>query len=299
MGSNKKVTVVTHSGHFHADEILAVATLSLILEKDSDVSVVRSRDQSVIDKADYAVDVGGKYDELRNHFDHHQTGGAGTRENNIPYASSGLVWKTYGEKLCGNREVAERIDKKLIQPIDAIDVGIQFMETKIEGVFLYEIGEFFEAFWPSWKEGENNADDIFMELVSIAKKLLNREIIRNKDKLEANLFIERVYNDSENKKLIIFDKYYPAGEFLSKFPEPLFTVFPRGDGNWMLNTIRDNETSFVNRKDLPQSWAGKKGEELEQTTGISGSLFCHPGRFLAGAKTKEAILKLAEIALNS
>src|SRR3989344_2173975 len=299
MDKDKKITIVTHDGHFHPDEIFAVATLLTAFGDNTKVSVVRSRDKETIEKGDYIVDVGGTYDSDRNHFDHHQTGGAGVRPNTIPYASFGLVWKKYGEQVCGNKEIAERIDEKLVQPIDDIDNGIQFMETKIKGVFLYEIAEFVEAFWPTWKEGTDTADEIFTDLVSLAKKLLNREIIKNQHKLEARLFVEEIYNNSENKKLIIFDQYYPVGEFLSKFSEPLFIVFPKENGEWIIHTIQDDENSFINRKNLPQSWAGKKDEELEKITGVSGAIFCHPGLFIAGAKTKEAILKLAELALNS
>jgi uncharacterized UPF0160 family protein len=38
---------------------------------------------------------------------------------------------------------------------------------------------------------------------------------------------------------------------------------------------------------------------LEKITGVAGAIFCHNARFMAVAKTKEAILKLSEIALNS
>jgi len=53
------------------------------------------------------------------------------------------------------------------------------------------------------------------------------------------------------------------------------------------------------RKFLPKSWAGKKDMDLEEVTGIKGATFCHNHLFMAVAKTKEAILKMAEIALNS
>ena len=49
--------------------------------------------------------------------------------------------------------------------------------------------------------------------------------------------------------------------------------------------------------DLPESWAGKKDEELQQASGVSDAIFCHRGRFMAVAKTYEGVLKMAEIAL--
>ena len=68
----KKVKIITHSGSFHADEVFAVATLKLMLGKDFEIEVIRSRDKSDWDSGDYVVDVGGVYDPSRQRFDHHQ-----------------------------------------------------------------------------------------------------------------------------------------------------------------------------------------------------------------------------------
>ena len=295
----KDITIITHNSSFHADDVFAVATLLLVLEKEHEVSVVRSRDQAVIAEAGYVVDVGGVYDPEKNRFDHHQADGAGQRENTLSYASFGLVWKKYGEQLCGSQEIADYIDQVLVQPIDALDNGLVISKKLFADIRMYDVGDFFNAFIPTWKENQNNIDNIFMEVLAYAKMMLKREIVRRTDKLEARDIVAKKYRESLDKRLIIFDEPYPVLEFLSKFPEPLYFVMPRADDTWMVRAIRDREDSFVNRKDLPETWAGKSGEELEKITGVAGAIFCHNGRFLAAAKTKEAVLKLAEIALNS
>jgi len=296
--TENKVTIITHNSNFHTDDIFAVATLLLVL-KNEEVQVIRSRDENIIEKGDYVVDVGGIYAELKNRFDHHQEGGAGVRANTIPYASFGLVWKKFGEELSGNREIAEKVDQILVQWIDASDNGMDLIETKIPGIYPYDIGLFFNTFTPDFKEPEADLDSIFMELVVLAKRVLEREILKRKNLLEARSIIEKAYREAPDKRLIIFDTFYPSREFLSQFPEPLFTVFPQNDGHWAVKTIRNNGYSFVNRKSLPKEWAGKKDDELEMITGVRGAIFCHRALFLAVAKTKEAALKLAEIALNS
>ncbi|PWB52027.1 MAG: hypothetical protein C3F18_08625 [Nitrosomonadales bacterium] len=53
-----------------------------------------------------------------------------------------------------------------------------------------------------------------------------------------------------------------------------------------------------NRKSLPAAWAGLDGEELDQSTGIHGCVFCHRGRFVAGHGTKEGALEMARLALR-
>lgn len=296
---DKQVKIIAHSGSFHADDIFAVATLQLFLGEGANISVIRTRDMTVVETGDYVVDVGGVYDESKNRFDHHQMGGAGKRENGIPYASFGLVWKKFGPQLCGSPEVTEKIDEILVQWIDATDNGLLIIETKVPGIYPYDIGLFFNSFTPGWKEEEVNIDDVFIEVVGIAKMVLNREISKRKDLLEAIAIVEKIYLESPDKRLIVLDKFYPSREILSKFPEPLFVVFPRDDGGWTIKTIKNDNHTFIDRKSLPESWAGKNGRDLEQVTGVEGAVFCHNGRFIAVAKTREGILKMAEIALNS
>ena len=135
--------IVTHDSSFHTDDIFACATL-LILYPDAEI--IRSRDQKVIESADIVFDVGGIYDPQNKKFDHHQTGGAGKRENGIPYASFGLVWKEFGEKICGSKIVAEKIDIRLCQPIDAIDNGIEITKKIYKNVFPYTISDFLSSY---------------------------------------------------------------------------------------------------------------------------------------------------------
>jgi len=64
----EKITVCTHSGEFHADDVFAVAILKLVF---GDINIVRSRDKTKIAEADIVVDVGEIYDKNENRFDHH------------------------------------------------------------------------------------------------------------------------------------------------------------------------------------------------------------------------------------
>ena len=113
--------VATHDGSFHADEVFALAALSLL---DDALEIVRTRDADRLAAADLRVDVGFASDPATGDFDHHQKGGAGERPNGVRYASFGLVWREYGARVCaGDAEVAERVDQSLVQGIDANDTG--------------------------------------------------------------------------------------------------------------------------------------------------------------------------------
>ncbi len=294
---NKQIKVISHGSGFHTDDIFAVATILLVLGEKDDVSVIRTRDMEIIKTGDYVVDVGGVHDESTNRFDHHQFGGAGKRENGIPYASFGLVWNKFGKDLVGSEDGANRIDKIIVQSVDAMDNGVQFVESKIDGLVPFDITSIIKCFSSTWKE-DDNVDEDFMQFVSYAKVLLARLIVTIKDDIEAEQFVLDGYNKAIDKRLIEVNEHYPWMGVLSKFPEPLFVFYKNRDGDWVIKNIRDNEISFEPRRKLPESWAGKRGEELEKVTGVPGSVFCHNARFMAVAKTREAILKMAEIALN-
>ena len=129
----KKKICVTHNGAFHTDDLFATATLSIL--NNGNIKIIRTRDSEVFKKADYVYDVGGDYNPINNIFDHHQRGGAGNRENGIPYSSFGLIWKKYGEKICGSKEVADRVERKIVQPIDANDNGIDILKPIFNDIF--------------------------------------------------------------------------------------------------------------------------------------------------------------------
>ena len=294
---NKKL--ITHNGSFHADDVFACATLCLILEHNKEsFEIIRSRDEEIIKTADYVFDVGGEYDADKNRFDHHQKGGAG-KHNSIEYSSFGLVWKKFGKELTKSDEAMELIDKRLASPVDAHDNGLDLVEKKYE-VSPYLIQDFFRVMRPTWKETDLKIDEMFLKSVEIAKQILSREIVYALDTEFANKMILSIYQNTEDKKIIVLDKNYPSSEILNKLNETLFVVYPRDTNNdWGVKTVRQDSKSFKNKKDLPQSWAGLRDEELAKITGVPDAVFCHRGLFLVVAKSKEGAIKLAQIALES
>lgn len=290
--------IVTHDGKFHADDVCAVAALSLAI--DEPVEIIRTRDPEIIAKADFVTDVGGIHNPEANRFDHHQEGGAGVRPNGIPYAAFGLVWKTYGEKLCGGvLNVAEVVEVKFVEPLDAADNGVDIEVQKIENVSSYGFDSMVDAFVSTWKEVDRDTDAIFHSLVDFAKALIAREIMQARAKEEARIFVEDAYKEAEDKRIIIVDAPYPVRTILAQHPEPLFFVRPQYDGSWYIGTVRDNPQSFENRKSFPKAWGGKIGEELENITGVKGAVFCHRGLFMMKTRDKESAVKLAQLAVDN
>lgn len=97
--SSNSVLVGTHSGHFHADEALAVHMLRL-LPTYRDSSLVRTRDAKILETCHTVVDVGGEYDAQRNRYDHHQRGFDTTFPGKkTKLSSAGLVYMHFGRDL--------------------------------------------------------------------------------------------------------------------------------------------------------------------------------------------------------
>jgi uncharacterized UPF0160 family protein len=87
-----------------------------------------------------------------------------------------------------------------------------------------------------------------------------------------------------------------------QYKEVIFVVEPdfvsATENNWKVKAVRDNPNNFINRKDFPIEWAGKRGEKLASVTGVSDAVFCHNKRFMAVARSKEGAINLAILALK-
>lgn len=294
------MVIATHNGIFHADDVFAVAALFAMLETSPVAStVIRTRDEDAVRKADFVVDVGGEYDALKNRFDHHQLGGAGKRKNGISYASFGLVWQKFGELIAESPKVAEMVDKKLVVVVDANDTGADVWRKVVSDVTPYGVSDYVHSIRPTWQESAESLDERFLEAVGFARKVLEREIAHAKAIVAAEVLVRQVYEKAADKRVVVFDKEYPCEVTLATFPEPLFTVSPRADGSWHLKTVRDDVSTFKNRLDLPEPWAGLREEALVKVTGVSDAVFCHTNRFMAVTRTREGAVALAQKALMS
>jgi len=299
---NKNKICVTHNGAFHADDLFATATLSIL--NNGNIKIVRTRDQNIFEKGDYVYDVGGENDPEKNRFDHHQKGGGGKRENGIPYASFGLVWKKFGEKICGSKEVADYIERKIVCSIDASDVGFDIVKPLIKDIYKYSAESVFLSEFPTWKEDNlDNVDEIFNKQVKKIVPLLKREIKIAKDDIEGINKLIEFYNKSKDKRIVISEIDFPRyllQDTLSKFTEPIYLVYPSSKSDtWKVEAIKKSQETMESRRPFPDSWRGflNGDSRAEEVIGISGVIFTHPTGFYAQVNTKENAIKLAEKAL--
>jgi uncharacterized UPF0160 family protein len=289
--------VATHDGSLHADEVFAIAALSLLEE----VEIVRSRDEAVLATADARVDVGFRSDPDAGDFDHHQREGAGERPNGIRYASFGLVWRHHGTRICGeDAEVAARVDQSLVQGVDANDTGQEIVTPLVDGVRPMTVSGVIGAFNPTWDEelGREEEDARFAEAVALARRILEREIVSQRAGLRARRLVEEAVAGAEDPRVVVLDQNIPWKEVVvTQAPDALFVIYPKRQG-WGLEAVPRELGSFDSRRDLPEAWGGLDGPELARVTGVEDVLFCHAKRFLAVARSREAIGALARQALG-
>jgi len=99
----KLKTVGTHSGTFHADEVVGAMLLTNFTHEFRNAQIVRSRDPKVLNDLDLILDVGDEYDPKRHRYDHHQKGFMDVVPGfNTKLSSSGLIYKHFGTEILVN-----------------------------------------------------------------------------------------------------------------------------------------------------------------------------------------------------
>lgn len=286
--------VGTHHGRFHADEVMATA----ILREIFDVEVVRTRNPEMLNELEIVYDVGG------GEFDHHQVDKT-YRHDGTPYAACGLIWNRYGKDVIISREnslseddvewVFRYVDTALIKGIDAVDNGIKTSEVLIPTM---NISSIISGFNPPW-DSEMSEDIAFDNAVNFASTILDNALKQKFSTVKARENIVAAYEKRPMPEVLVLEMFYPWVRMLQEVDEKkqvLFVVYPSREG-YILHTVREDNKTFRNRKNLPKVWAGKRDEELDAIVGIDDAVFCHTGRFIAGAGSFESIMKMAKAAV--
>jgi uncharacterized UPF0160 family protein len=292
------VLIATHDGSFHADEVFAIAALGLL---DEPVEVVRTRDRDALAKADLRVDVGFRDDASTGDFDHHQRDFDAARENGVRYASFGLVWREFGARVCeGDQDVADAVDRTLVQAVDANDTGQQLTESLIDGVGPMTVNAIIGGFNARWDEAltPDQEGERFDAAVALAQGILAREVASASSGRRSQRLVRDAIAAAADPRVVELPVNAPWKQVLvPEAADALFVIYPKRQG-FGLEAVPRELGSFENRRDLPATWAGLDGDALVSATGVEEALFCHAKRFLAVARSRAGIKRLAELALD-
>jgi uncharacterized UPF0160 family protein len=289
-------TLGTHIGKFHADEVMATAILRLLL---GDIKVIRTRDENILSKLDFV------YDISLGEFDHHQLNKE-IRENNIPYAACGLVWREFGgrviQKFSPQLEeneidsIFDYVDKNLVQGIDATDNGIdiksEVKETSISNIV--------ESFNPTW-DSSDSKDEAFEEAVLYSIEVIKRIICKQVSVIKARAMVNEAFQNRNINEIMVLKTGCPWLQQLLKIDinnQVLFVISP-GDNNeeYKIQTVKKSSDTFESRKDILESIRGKSSEEINSIIKIDDAIFCHKAGFIASTKSMESAIKIAKLSL--
>ena len=297
--------LVTHSGGFHADELLSSVILTRLFPQ---ARIVRSRaPEWITPGADRIIyDVGGKYDAAERIYDHHQRG-APLRDDGQPYSSFGLIWKHYGRDYLAAFGLSEAhiealhtsFDNSFVLPVDLVDNGAlsPSVAGQLAGLTLPAL---LETLKPVFDETDPEAEDCgFQTALSIARSFVEARVAQSAAKLRAEALVHQAIVETGEGRILELPMGMPFRPAIVKAGADhlLFVVHPR-DKDWCLTGIRRADQGFELRADLPAVWAGLTNGDLEAACGVEGASFCHNGRFIAAARTREAALAMAELAVK-
>jgi len=285
---------VTHSGVFHADDVIAAA---IVRRCFPEVEIVRTRDARVLaeakeDPTALLADVGGEFLPEMMAYDHHFKGSP-TRPNGRKFSSAGLVWAGLQGELMLPPDVHQYVDARLFAGLDAIDNGES--SPLEEGVFT--LSHATSGFNPSWMNVRPDHDAAFLRAVNWVAPVLASVIREGEARAEAIRL-----TPAPNGPVVTLDRYAPVMEHIVTDPAhagTLYLVFPDVGGEWRVQAVPASLGSFQQRKPLPEAWAGKRETDLAALTGVEDAVFCHPGRFICGAKSINGALEMARQAVAS
>ena len=283
---------ITHPGKFHADDVFATILLELYF---GTVYVIRTQDIPK-DLPDNVI----VYDIGYGEFDHHQYGGNGVRENGVPYATFGLIWKKFGPEIVrrtGTKEpelVWEWIDHELVQPVDATDCGE--MPRTVYPAKPFTVSTVIGNFNPNWNSSKNE-NTAFLEACDFARIIFKNALQEALSKVAGKDIVEKAIEDSHNH-IMVLPKQVPWKEWFfnsenQKTKDIWFLVYPSRRGGYNFQCVPTKLGEGDQRKAVPKSWRGIPTEDLRKVTGVTDAKFVHSTGFIGGAESLNGAIKMA------
>ena len=328
---NEAKVIGTHSGKFHADEVLSTFMLKYYPDSSKSV-VVRTRNDDILNLCDLVVDVGSIIDPKKFRFDHHMKefnevfDEKNEELNKIKLSSAGLVWKYLGKEILINilqslniyeqnkthiDEIFRNIYLDFIMGVDGLDNGITQYDKDIKPKYNLP-GHFSDRISrlnPEWNMENVDVNERFKKGWDISEE----EFLYHVNKYANSFFIAYDIVDNaikeaikENKVYIILDRYCPWHKPLYEIEKKmgivdrfLYCVHPGNNKRWCSTAVNLNDHCMELRKPFPMEWRGKRNDELKKITGINDAEFVHASGFISIWLLKESAIKATEISINT
>ncbi len=280
--------VATHSGCFHADDVLAWAFIRHFV--DAEAKLVRTRDTEILAEANIVIDVGGAHDPEQQRFDHHQPEYTGTR------SSAGMVLDWLETRGRVASDLASYLRDTVVDYVDAVDTGRQAPRGDVP-CFCNMV--------TAHTQGCVTMED-FDRAFAVAGEMARQFVVGLEQGHQARERTRAVVESAmeqclvEGSNVLIFDRscawhdaFFDAG---GRDHPAQFVVLPSVDGSWRAVAVPPTPHSFEQRRSMPASWAGLRDAALQRVTGVAGAIFCHKNLFLAVFRSREDALEALALA---
>ncbi len=277
------IQAATHSGPFHADDVLAWGLIQVFV--DPDASLVRTRDARILNEADLVFDVGGIYDPESGRFDHHQNSYTG------PLSSAGMVLNWLEASGRVPKALTTRIRARVCDYVDDVDNGRREPDPEVPC-----FASMVEAFNRGSKDIPS-FDEAFARAGRMAAHFVQGIANAHAEEAAALAVVQNALTDAENRQsntlfLNPYVRWKPAYFQLGgEAHSTEFVIAPGPDGSWRTLAIPPRLGSFDQKRSLPLAWAGLVDEELVAACGVSGARFCHKNRFIMVFDTLDGLLE--------
>ncbi|XP_015591977.2 UPF0160 protein MYG1, mitochondrial isoform X1 [Cephus cinctus] len=288
---SSEIKIGTHDGCFHCDEALACFMLKQ-LPRYKNATIVRSRDQAILDTCDIVVDVGGVYDHSKHRYDHHMRDfkeSVSTVINKPGYnwtiklSSAGLVYCHFGFEIIKElipevndetdiSNIFKKVYDTLIKEIDAIDNGIPMFDGEPKYCIVTNLSARVSRLNPNWNSKDLNVDEQFYKAMALAGEefleFVNytarvwwpaRAIVRET--------VMKRFDVDPTGEILELTQRVPRKDHLFELEEelglgPLIKYVIFKDKFYRVQAVPVCEGSFITRLFLPSAWAGLRDEEL-------------------------------------
>ena len=312
--------LITHSGTFHADDVLAYTVLKDLFPE---AKLVRTRDEKVLqagkdsntvgNKNCIIFDVGGEHNIHRDLFDHHQAN-APMRQDGTPFSSFGMIWNRYGSEwvhkklntdLAHNRKIVQNLNAGFVANIDRQDSGhgAPTLPTDLSAMIARFNLPAIDKNGNPIKHEDKDIDQAFVRASTWAKPILMQAAVEAQQEAVVETLLENTIQSRKNPKdpILILDQNLPweRSIFNVQGHEHIaFVLTPSREGDWGVQSIAESKGSFIPKHPFPKTWAGLRNEDLEKVSGMKGAVFCHKGLYFAVHNTQEGAKNMAKTALG-
>lgn len=299
--------LVTHSGSFHADDVLAAAVLGRLFPL---VDLKRTREPSELETFRNTpniilFDVGGSYSPEMNNFDHHQVE-ALRREDGLKYSAFGLVWRHYGmeylERVAPKIDPEIRakahaaVDEQIVRPIDEIDNGITHPN---------ELGRLAPLSLPVLiadytRRDDASQDSLFRKAAFLAGGFFEASVRATAKKIMDLENARKAILEQAPSPILEVETNDGVAEAIAELGADhlLYRVYLGDPGEWCVRVVTLTPETYETRQDLPAEWAGLRDADLASVSGVEDAIFCHAKRFIAIAGSREGAMRLARRAVD-